>query len=347
MKRLLILTLLAVSPAIADVPIPEAGDWTDHGQIIARGTVEDTDWDWRLNGSLNPGAMIRFDNTYFIYYIGASGNRGDGGPAYRKIGVATCPTSSDCTSASNWTEYGSNPIITHEIPEGCDETGVFSISAWVESATVYIIFGGMEEGVGCDGSVDCDGMVVSSSDGFSFGSQDSAYLNSEVVGSDDERMPAETIKVGSTYYSYYVSADWDLYVTTGTDLTNLTSGSEEILDLTNRINEVSVQPISETSYAVFVVDRTYPGNVFNLDVRTTTTSDPTTLSSQVDFYGESTDGWGDMAEAIVFYDSTAEVWWMVYNDDPDYGDIHIRSAGGGAQNMNGLSGGSITGGSLE
>lgn len=150
-------TVAPAAPAQSSVEVPAQSDWTDHGVIISLGPPGS--WDHRLDGALTT-ALMKKDGTYFFYYIGASGDRGDGGPAFRKLGVITCPASADCTSAGNWTRYAGNPILTHEIPSGCDEAGIFSAAPYVdEDGTVYLYFGGMQEGSGCNTLVDSDGVL--------------------------------------------------------------------------------------------------------------------------------------------------------------------------------------------
>jgi hypothetical protein len=54
-------------------------------------------WDSRLAGAA-PSSVVKFNGTYYLYYVGANGDRSsDGGTAERSVGVAMCPASGDPT----------------------------------------------------------------------------------------------------------------------------------------------------------------------------------------------------------------------------------------------------------
>lgn len=81
------------------------------------------------------------DPTYFLYYIGADGNRSaDGRPRHRALGVAISK------DGIHFTKYPCNPIITH-LPHSNEEEGVFSAAAMLdESGNVVLYYGAMDAG---------------------------------------------------------------------------------------------------------------------------------------------------------------------------------------------------------
>ena len=62
-------------PALADVDIPVLGAWTDQGIIISPGPPGS--WEVRLDGAISPTTAVKFKGVYYLYYIGADGNRSD------------------------------------------------------------------------------------------------------------------------------------------------------------------------------------------------------------------------------------------------------------------------------
>lgn len=135
------------------VEIPEDSDFTDQGFIISPDVGE---WDARIHGMISPCAVVEVGGDLILYYIGADGDRGDGGPAHRKLGAAVLAQGADVTSA--WTKAGGNPLVEHNpnpLDGNEDEEGVFSAGALFDGADVQVVFGGMEVsgGAGVDGLV--------------------------------------------------------------------------------------------------------------------------------------------------------------------------------------------------
>lgn len=98
---------------------PSASEWVDGGVVLRAGNPGA--WDVRLEGMLSPCAALERDGMYFLYYIGAAGDRStDGGPRGRKLGVAFGP------DPSRLSKYESNPVLSHAvgIPD-CEECGVW------------------------------------------------------------------------------------------------------------------------------------------------------------------------------------------------------------------------------
>ncbi|UCD02672.1 MAG: hypothetical protein JSV63_02685, partial [Candidatus Aenigmatarchaeota archaeon] len=196
--------------AQSEVQIPAQSDWTDQGVIASAGGS--TDWDGRLVGGFSPCAAIKKDGTYFVYYIGATlqGRDEDNGPRYRALGVLTS------TDGVTFTKYSGNPVITHwqGIPDP-EESGIFTCGATIDQSTGELLMyvGAMTEG--SPGSVNDDGKLYISSDGFNF-VYDSIVLDHSdpaIWGSGDEIDPFGVFRRPSdnTWHMYYSSAlGWDL-----------------------------------------------------------------------------------------------------------------------------------------
>jgi hypothetical protein len=88
--------------------IPAPGDWTNRGStgLSASGVLNQ--WNYRIDGAISPCAAVKRGSTYYLYYIGADGNRSsDGGPRRRALGVATS------SNGLSFTNSGNNPVVTH------------------------------------------------------------------------------------------------------------------------------------------------------------------------------------------------------------------------------------------
>lgn len=169
--------------------IPAEADFSSESIAIAPGSAGA--WDIRLDGAISPCCVAKLGSTYYVYYIGADGDRGDGGPANRALGVAY---GSDPTSL---TKYAGNPIITFQ-PNAGDEEGIFSAACFVESGTIHLYYGGLRDTGG--GSVDIEIRYQNSTDGVTF-ANDTLILQD--AGNEDT--PVGACKVGSTYNCYYLN----------------------------------------------------------------------------------------------------------------------------------------------
>lgn len=67
--------------------MPAEADWTDKGVILEAGA--DDSWDARSYGVITPCGVVKKHGVYFLYYLGADGDRGppynDGGPRRRHL----------------------------------------------------------------------------------------------------------------------------------------------------------------------------------------------------------------------------------------------------------------------
>lgn len=217
------------------VAVPAPADWTDHGEIIQAGAAGA--WDHRTTGALSPSALIEVpggfgaftEDTYLLYYIGASGDRADGGPAYRKLGMATS------VDGRHWTKHENNPVLAFAPqPDHVNayEAGVFSAAAWYDAdeQKIYLLYGAMTPSGAT--TVDIAVRLATSTDGYRYTDQ------GEIIPANGPGWPhaggrdAETFPVGVWrtregewlvwYSSKNVSGErWAHYVVRGPDLREL------------------------------------------------------------------------------------------------------------------------------
>lgn len=190
-------------PPEPEVLVPSTSVWVDRGVVLEPGAVGA--WDRRLNGASSPAGLVRKDGRYYLYYIGASGDRvSDGGPAYRSLGVAVS------TDGITFTKHPSNPVIEH-FPDGgygnVEEEGIFSAGIWTDDdGTIVLYFGGMESTD--HSSVDGDGVLATSVDGVRFTVHGDviAHDNPDTFNHGDEIFPVAAYKSpDGVWHCYYVS----------------------------------------------------------------------------------------------------------------------------------------------
>jgi hypothetical protein len=325
-----LLALLALAPAVpaANVAVPGESDWVDHGIVLRPGGVGDCSessppWDCRLGGGMSPASMLRFGNQYFLYYVGSRGNRGDGGPAFRSLGVATCSVSANCKQEANWTKHAGNPILEY-FPNDNDEEGIFSATTWVEGGTIHLFYGTDEWKSGNE--VTADIWHATSSDGFSFTGKQK-ILDAENCslpgcgGSGNEIWPLAVIRHAGVWYLYYSGDDWKLYVAWGNAPTSL--GQGKLLYSSQRNFSHSVVDLGD-DFASFRWQDMYPVNghvscparesavTWRVHVADVLASDPTTLEG--DRTGsEFPYGWGEFSLGHVAWIDGQ--WWLWHMDD--------------------------------
>lgn len=328
--------LLAVdSVYAADVAVPGESDWTDHGKVVAHGNQGA--WDWRLGGGISPASMIRFNNKYIVYYIGASGNRNDNGPAFRALGAAWCDVTLDCTQADNWTKYNGNPILTHEVPSGCEEAGVFAATAAVKDGTVYLYYAAMTgfspSGPGCT-EVTEDIHLATSTDGLNFTNNPAnpiiSHLDS-VYGGGDEMWPVAALydPSAATWYLYYgmggVPEAWNIGVAWGASPTNVGSGgnTKAFANDSKRLFSFSVVDTGDDYVSFRWQDEQVSANCPTVPVTPQWTvqigdiagSDPRTLASTRGPNNKYPyDALTNFTLGMVFFDSVTATWFLWHQD---------------------------------
>ena len=296
-------------PPGQEVAIPVQSEWTDQGVAIAHGGGGD--WDLRVSGASSPCVMVKKGNTYFLYYIGADGNRGDGGPAHRKLGVATS------NDGINFTKYGGNPILTHQVgvsPQ--DEAGIFSAGAFVDDdGTIVLYYGGMEETT--SGSVDSDIVLATSSDGLTFTDQGDVWTHQQSsVPAGNEIFPIAFLKEAGVYHVWFMSGSvWNLYRVNGSAPDALTTDRQVSGGITN-IYDASIIRISDTDLIMAMTNRA---------------SDQVQMRrialGNIDSVGaaEETYSWSNYNEATVYLDRDTMTWFM-YQVSDALNEIRVRTA---------------------
>jgi hypothetical protein len=142
--------------------VPNKGDWSALTTAISP-NPKPGKWDHLLYGAASPSTVVKFNGTYFLYYIGAEGEMGP--PLYeaihRSLGVATS------TDGVNFTKYTANPIITYTTTGGAaGEEGVGGATAIVVGNTVHLYYAAIRSIGG--GLVDLDIRYRSSTNGYTF-----------------------------------------------------------------------------------------------------------------------------------------------------------------------------------
>jgi len=297
------------------IPIPRELGWTDEGTVLEKGSPGS--WDVSLGGAISPGAMIKKNGTYFLYYIGADGDRStDGGPRHRALGVAI---SSD---GINFNKYAGNPILTF-LPHNNEEEGIFSVAAMIDdTGEVLLYYGAMDAGSSTSTFVTSNVRLAVSNNGLQFTEVGDILLheNSLVWGYSDELFPVGAFRFENTYYVYYIAkgkgAYWDLGLAWGSDKHKLTNSQAVIKSGDWIVGGCDAVQLSNNKIALFIV-RTPNWKKFYVEVRTASMEIPFNLGVSKGLY--------DVEDhALVYYDKESAKWFMYYHDR--YGNIGVRSA---------------------
>jgi 3-phytase len=314
-KLAFLLSFIFATASAAD-GIPSKNDWVDQGTAIAPGNPGS--WDVRLSGMFSPGAMVKKNGTYFLYYIGADGDRStDGGPRNRALGVATS------ADGINFSKYGGNPIVTH-LPHNNEEEGIFSVGATLgPTGDVVLYYGAMDAGSSTSSSVDSDGMVATSSDGFEFTVLGDVLDSSDsgVWGSGDELFPIGAFQNDGTWYVYYVykgdAGRWDLGLGSGPSKTNLVD-TRLALDLSDQVRGGT--DINFLTGSTIVVHVVYGSTPRTIGVWTAPVADPANLSHRDDITDYTFPG---NKQTTVFRDGND---WFLYYLEESAGSILVKTA---------------------
>lgn len=277
--------------------VPNKGDWSIPTTAISPNPTPGT-WDYLLYGTASPSTMVKFNGTYFLYYIGADGEMGP--PSYeashRSLGVATS------TNGVNFTKYNSNPIITYTTTGGAAaEEGIGSATAIVVGNTIHLYYGAIRSIGG--GMVDIDVRYRSSTNGYTFTNDTLIYRSP-----GNEYSPLGVTLNGSTW-SVYIKGP----LTDGRGAISRLSGPSP----TNLPNRTSVTSTTfgsggNTNYItsnVFVVhlDRREPTED-RFQVRAVNVSSPDVFSEPLFSYTFGV--YGDHATPATFKDPATGKWFM-------------------------------------
>ena len=277
--------------------IPNKGDWSAPITALTTNPNVGT-WDHILWGAASPSTMVKFNGTYFLYYIGAEGDTGEPmfEAVHRSLGVATS------TDGIHFTKYGSNPIIAYTTTGGAArEEGVGSATAIVVGNTIHMYYAAIRS-IG-NGLVDMDIRYRSSTNGYTFTNDVLIYRSA-----GNEYAP-----LGVTYNG----SIWSVYIkgplTDGKGALSRLSGTSP----TNLPNKTAVTSTTfgsggNANYIrenVFVVhlDRREPAED-RFQVRSINIGSPDVISEPL--FNYTFGNYGDHATPLTFKDPATGKWFM-------------------------------------
>ena len=277
--------------------IPNKGDWSAPATALTPNATPGT-WDHILWGAASPSTVVKFNGTYFLYYVGAAGDTGDPeyNPIRRSLGVATS------SNGVQFTKYGSNPIITYTTTGGSvPEEGVGGATAIVVGNTIHLYYAAIRSTGGQ--TVDLDIRYRKSTDGYNFTNDTLIYRSS-----GDEYAPLSVTYNGST---------WSVYIKGP-----LTNGKGQISRLfgTSPTSLPNKANVTSTTFGSGGNANYIRSNVFvvHLDRRETTedrfqvrsinTGSPNVLSEPIFSY--TFGNFGDHATPATFRDEVTGKWFM-------------------------------------
>lgn len=305
--------------AVGDLVVPGGDEWTEHGPVMVEG--EPGNWARRLDGMISPAAAMKRDGVYFLYFVGADGDRStDGGPRHRVLGVALSDDGLDFRS------YEGNPILTHA-PHGNEEEGIFSAGvARAEDGTVVLYYGTMTAPDATSESVDGEAVVAFSADGLSFSDPTVVVSprDTTVYNDGDEIFPVGAFAApGGGWHVYYIGKGreglWTLGLAMGPAPDRM-ERTTRVLDLRPDWIVGGGDPvrIADDRIAVpLVINYSSPGRI--LEWRTAAVDRPWDLGTVADRYVL------PMQIPVVLLDREEERWLMYYLNAEGTA-IEVRSA---------------------
>lgn len=308
-------------PSLDPVRIPAQGDWEDHGAAFP---APASGWDVRLEGAISPVSAIKKDGQYILYYIGADGDRYDGGPANRALGAALS------TDGIQFERWSGNPVLTYQPSapggENVVEEGVFSGGATIRRSDgrIVLLFGGMEAVGPTD--VSGSGVLATSEDGLAFDLEGPVLRPEDpaTIGSD-ELFPMGIVDTGTEWVAYYITTgsvghDWSWAVASGNRLDRL---SNHVLGLDSR-----ERPYPGGSDPVWLSDDRYVlpvlsgwgGAEARVEFRVVDVDRPADLSNVAE-----TAVFENLFHLTLLLDREEGMWFMYYLDGPGQS-VRVKTA---------------------
>ena len=306
--------------SLSEVRIPKQSDWTEHGVVIKSG--RSGSWDTRFYGQVSPCTVVKKNEVFYLYYVGANGNRPtDGGPKNRALGVATS------RNGIHFTKYSGNPIVTHQPAKNIEE-GVFSAGGMIDkNGDLLLYYGAIWAENTSTEEVHCHIALTQSRDAKKF--KDHGYVLSwndlSVWGYGDEIFPLGAYYANGKYHVYYVAKGsvgaWKLGVATGSSPEKMPN-TRATLITGQTIGGCDPIFISNDKIAIFVVcgfDRNY------IEVRTADVNSPEELSGPVETYRMFPPRY---RHTVVYLDRQKNKWFMYQATDQakDGNQIVVRTA---------------------
>jgi hypothetical protein len=179
------------------VEFPPETAWNDLGPIFEAGKAGD--WDRYLWGGF-AAAILKKDETYFLYYQGASSYRFafDETVCGRSIGVATS------RDGINFEKFADNPVIAWS-PNGECEEGAASLALATDHNGNVLAFYGANTARDAT-NVNTDARLARSPDGLSFSDEGVVLDHKDVTvwGSGDELFPIAALVTEGMWMLYYL-----------------------------------------------------------------------------------------------------------------------------------------------
>jgi hypothetical protein len=307
--------------AVPTIPLPAQTDWVECGPIFSAGA--EGEWDTYLWGGF-AATVVKKDGLFYLYYQGANGYDDDEGTVtYRAIGVATS------ADGVNFTKYAGNPVLTW-FPNDHLEEGAVSAGAFLQPDGEIALYYGANNWIG--GSlVNADGRLATSPNGFHFTDQGVIldHDDSAIWGSGDELFPIIGFQDNGRYVTYYIpngvlqrgklGAAWG----DQPDQLINSAAAQAGLSPISVWGPGSVAKVGNNTYALFL-NNVYASSGPTIDVRTTTSNNPASLSAPVQSYQ-----FDNVWEAIVYLDEDTDTWFMYYRSaDHDHYGVKVAAAAG-------------------
>jgi hypothetical protein len=315
-----VLTFPACASAVGlpEVKIPKQSDWTLVGKVLERGPLKS--WDARLHGQISPCSLVKKGGVYYLYYVGADGNRRDGGPAHRSLGVAISE------DAISFKKYKGNPILTH-LPHNNTEEGVFSAGATLDDNNDIVLYWtAILARNSTTTQVNSNIHIAISQNGVDFEKPRPVLrFSNPKVPSNDEIGALGAFHADGRWHLYYFSKGgvpaWSLVHASGPARDNFTQKGKIVLQADKESQQVigGGDPVwlSDNKLAVFLV---CSFDSERIEIRTISLDSPGELSSPVETYRFA--GW---RHATVFLDREKGKWFL-YHRKREGDAILVRTA---------------------
>jgi hypothetical protein len=299
--------------------IPKPDDWIDFGRILEAGG--EGEWDFLFAG-ITPASLVKKDDLYYFYYVGADGYRSfDGGPRHRSIGVATSP------DGINYQKHSGNPIMTHRPLDG-EEEGANSAGITLDEQGNFVMYYG--GAIGKKDLINANGRLAISEDGFNFTDRGIVLnrLNPFLYGFGDEIFPVAVFEHKGRWNVYYQPNgarinNRNLGMVWGNRLDRLPR-SAGVLDKRSGGNPVitwgNINWLAPDRIALFIQRLWWPDTF--LEVRTASPDAPHRLSDPVVRYDIP-----NLKHGTVFLDSDRRTWFMIYNNFDRFWRLKLAPAG--------------------